>query len=749
MIRSSLVLIAVCCLTRASAQNLYFPASAYADSASLQNSLPSLAQKLLPQYHEPNKVLYYDNLFRLQLSAGDYANGLANLDTAARLVVQDPIESVGFCFFYKIFYRAKLQYDSDSSRPFPEVYRQSFTRYYSQVPPLSTNAVISWVLSDPALFRPTLSAALEKQKANTKDSISVRDAVALCRAWLSVKMHKNAETARELVGQFEKKDYISDDSVLVRMPDGGNIALCIVRRKDASTPLPVVLMYSIYPGSEHADAREAATHGYVGIIANTRGKRLSPDETAPFEHDAKDAYALIDWISKQPWCNGKIGMYGGSYLGFAQWSATKYLHPALKTIVPQVAVGIGVDYPMQNGVFMSYMLHWIHYVVNNKYTDHADFENWKRWDSVNTAWYKSGRPFRGLDSIDGRPNAIFQRWLDHPSYDSYWQNMTPQKNEFAKINIPVLTISGYWDADQLGAMYYFKQHYQWNKHADHYLLIGPYNHGGAQGFPQKVLNGYTLDSAANIPIQKIVFSWFDHILKDSALPAILANKVNFEVMGANKWEHVSSFSEMSNDSLTFYLGNNKSNNYPLLPKRPPTAGFITQVVDFKERTIDTSKDDNGELFDSVLDEKKNLVFTSAPLQQVTTVSGSIRIALKLLTNKKDADIIIRLYEQTPNGKYFFLNSQVQRASYSKDRTKRQLLQPGKIETVNLNNNFLTSIQLAEGSRLVLTIGINKSPDWQLNYGSGKDVSHETIEDAAVPMQIKWYNSSCVTFPILR
>jgi putative CocE/NonD family hydrolase len=104
----------------------------------------------------------------------------------------------------------------------------------------------------------------------------------------------------------------------------------------------------------------------VGAVVNTRGKRNSNDENNPFEHESQDLYEVIDWVSKQPWSNGKVGMIGGSYVGFSQWAAVKNLHPALKTIVPQVSVGIGIDYPAQNNVFMSYMLQWIQYVTNNK-----------------------------------------------------------------------------------------------------------------------------------------------------------------------------------------------------------------------------------------------------------------------------------------------------------------------------------------------------------------------------------------------
>ena len=79
-------------------------------------------------------------------------------------------------------------------------------------------------------------------------------------------------------------------------------------------------------------------------------------------------------------------------------------------------------------------------------------------------------------------SEIFQRWLKHPSYDAYWQSMTPDPKEYSKINIPILTTTGYFDDDQLGAMYYYKNHIKYNPNMDHYLVIGPYDHYGPQGY---------------------------------------------------------------------------------------------------------------------------------------------------------------------------------------------------------------------------------------------------------------------------
>jgi putative CocE/NonD family hydrolase len=541
------------------------------------------------------------------------------------------------------------------------------------------------------------------------------------------------------------------------MPDGGTISLVIARDRKATAPQAVILRYNIYAnaGEDMDECKYAVHKGYAGIVANTRGKRLSPDSVEPLEHDAKDAYYIIDWISKQPWCNGKVGMYGGSYLGFSQWSAVKYLHPALKTIVPQVAVGAGIDFPMQNGIYSNYMLRWLHYVTDNKFTNQNAFTDTAKWNLLYRNWYKNGNSLRSLDTLEGRPDYIFQRWLQHPTYDSYWQQMTPQRKEFAKINIPILTTTGYWDDDQLGAMYYYRQYQKYNNNPNYYLLIGPYDHGGSQAYPKANLAGYKIDSAANIVIDDVVFQWFDYVLKGAPRPAILQNKVNFEVMGENKWHHVATLDEMHNDTLTFYMGNVAANGqYPLLTVKPQKAGYIEQSIDLADRSMIYPKGEDIDAFATVMDstfkpEKGKLVFVSEPVDKPFAISGALAANLVTSINKKDMDLVVDLYEQTPDGKFMALGENLQRASFIKDRSQRHLLTPGKIERIDLKNTYITSRLLEKGSRIIIILGINKYPQWQINYGTGKDVSDETIKDATVPLQIKWYNGSCIKLPVLR
>jgi predicted acyl esterase len=143
------------------------------------------------------------------------------------------------------------------------------------------------------------------------------------------------------------------------------------------------------------------------------------------------------------------------------------------------------------------------------------------------------------------------------------------------------------------------------------------------------------------------------------------------------------------------------------------------------------------------------MFVSAPLDKPMAISGALKAAFTLSVNKKDLDFVFDLYEKTADGHIFSLNENLQRASYDYRSTRRKLLMPNKPVTINTTNTFITSRQLQKGSTIIILLGVNKNPSWQINYGTGKDVSEETIKDAAIPMNIKWYNSSWIKLRVLR
>jgi len=747
--RRLLSLAAICLALPSPGQNLYFPESNYKDSTALNKNMPELARAVIAVYQQQH--LKPDaNLSRCEILTEQYAAAKNTLDSLPGMGPSLNMATVGAeinNFVYQSYACAKLR-QMEERTSFEVAYSATVRQLYDALPGASGLKLSIFTGSNLQGTLNRLQELLDKQSG--KDSIPFSVAKLLCSIYNSYRVNAvSFPLLKPLLAGLENEKYDIDDSVLIRTRDGATLSATVIRKKGLQEKQPAIFVFNIYTSQDKVRAIEIALKGYVAVVADTRGKRLSPEDIEPNEHDARDAYDIIDWISKQPWSNGKVGMYGASYLGFAQWAAAKKVHPALKTIIPQAAVGSGIDVPMHNNVFMSYVLKWLHEVTNNKGEDLHEGDNFDHWDSVFNKWYTTGASFRSLDSLEGRPNKIFQRWLMHPSYDDYWKSTAPYKTDFASINIPVLTITGYYDGDQMGALYYFEQHHLFNKQANHYLVIGPYDHGGTESAPDPVLDGYPIDPVADISITELCYHWFDFILRDSVRPAFLKDRINYEVMGANEWKHAPSFNKIDNDTLRFYLSNiRKENRYALTGALPGTPGFIRQQVDLKDRS-DTNYTPSSAMIDSSVDVSNGVSFVSAPFKGSFEINGSLTGELKVSINKKDMDLMIRWYELTPDGMYFPLSKIgcLMRASYARDRSRRQLLRPGRIETIPLSSGFFTSKKIGAGSRLVIVLQIHKSREDQINYGTGKDVSDESIADAGIPLELKWYNNSLIKVPV--
>ena len=536
--------------------------------------------------------------------------------------------------------------------------------------------------------------------------------------------------------------YIIEPNIGVRTSDGATVCASVVRPR-VPHRLPALLQFTIYADSTTSlrDARRTAAHGYAGVIGYTRGKACSPDRIVPYVYDGRDAAALIDWIAAQPWSDGQVGMYGGSYSGFTAWAAAKYMPKALKAIMVGAPVAPGVDVPMEGNVFMNFLYPWPLYTTSTRWLDNATYNDNARWSRLNREWYRSGRPYRDLPAIDGAPNPGFAEWLAHPQLDAYWRAMIPQGREYARITIPVLQTAGYFYGGPGGAIYYFLQHYKYNPHAVHYLLIGPYDHPQAQrgvvsplGDTATVIAGYEIDPVARIDIvADLRYQWFDYVLRGGPKPALLEDRVNYQVMGANIWRHAASIAAAANDRLRLYF-------------KPATL-----TVNLADRSdLDAPAPQGGAIWDSAIDTSNAITVVSEPLRDPLELTGLLSGHLELIANKRDFDFTITLYEWTMSGRYFQLPPFTSRASHLGSLSERRLLTPGKVERLSFASTIrMMSRQLSAGSRLVLVVGIVKGPGQQINYGTGRDVSDESIADAGEPLAIRWLSGSFVELPTRR
>jgi putative CocE/NonD family hydrolase len=544
------------------------------------------------------------------------------------------------------------------------------------------------------------------------------------------------------------EDLIINTNVMIKTASGAALSAVVVRHINMVTPQPTALQFHIYTDvNEHLKAAiNAVNHGYIGIVVDTRGKRLSPDEIIPYEHDAKDINDVIDWISKQSFSDGRVAMYGGSYLGFTQWAATKYMHPALKTIVPSVANNPMHGLPMENNIFITPNYQWPFYVTNNKTLDNVTNNDRDYWSKAINDWYVSGRSYRDIDKIEGTANPLLQKFLNHPSHDSFWLNMGPIKNEYSKVNIPILSINGYYDDGHISALYYLNQHLKYNKNAEHYWVIGPYNHFFSKS---KTINGYEKDPVAALDRTELAFQWFDYVLKGAKKPDLVKSKVNYQLMGDNSWQYADSLTALNSDYQRFYLSIEKhKGSYLLAKQRDTKSDSLKQTVNLSDRTTSTNTDYYYRpIIKKQLTDPTGFTFVSLPFEQETSVHGSFSGDIKVKINKKDFDLGMTFYELTPEGKYFELFYYIGRASYAKDSSHRQLLTPGKIETIPFKDTRMTGKLFKKGSRLVVVVNVNKNESAQVNFGTGKDVSDETIADGNVPLEVEWLNSSFINVPM--
>jgi putative CocE/NonD family hydrolase len=539
--------------------------------------------------------------------------------------------------------------------------------------------------------------------------------------------------------------YAIKDSVIIKNRNGQDISLILVRPAILQKPSPAILFYTTYhqgPGDAFF-GKLAADRNYVGIVAYARGIRTNISNYTPYVNDGNDAWDVIDWISKQAWCDGQVGMFGGSYTGFVQWAAAKNLHPALKTIVPQVAVMPGFDAPMENNVPYSSAFSWAHYSIYKKDPLPNDFV---------FNWYEKGIAYGAMDSLAGYKSAIFQEWLAHPAYDNYWKSLVPRPEEYAKLNIPILTTTGYYDGSQIGNMEYVKQYFRYNTNPELYLVIGPYDHWGGQSKAAPELMGYKIDSVAQINMRKLAFDWFDYIFRKAPKPELLQDKINFQVMGTNTWMHVPSLRQLNTDTLLFYLKPANDQKHILSPslKKKEWANFTSLLVDYKNRDENTQHNYFTPFItvDS-LNAGNGIVYRTAPFKKELIVNGGFLGELIVEINKYDADISVAYYEEKADGSLFYLTRYLGRASYANDPGKRQLLTPNNKTKIQMAPARLVSRKFAKGSRLHVIVNLNKHPFDVVNYGSGKEVSSETINDAGEPMRIKWFAGSTIRVPVRR
>ena len=529
--------------------------------------------------------------------------------------------------------------------------------------------------------------------------------------------------------------------VKIPMRDGVHLNATIYKPGNDATPQPVIFTFTPYIADSYLDrAAYFARHGYVYALIDVRGRGNSEGNFAPFVNEGHDGYDVVEWLAKQPFCNGKVTMWGGSYAGFDQWTTLKERPPHLATIVPAAAVYPAADFPFYGNIFYPYDMQWLTFtsgVTGNQKT----FSDGPFWIARYEALGRDHVAFRDLDRITGNTSTVFQTWLAHPTPDAYWDAMTPSPDAYRAITVPILTITGSYDGDQTGAMTYYRRHMQYGTpeaKAKHYLVVGPWDHPATRT-PRKEIGGLTFGDASMVDLNKLHKEWYDFTMKGGPKPEFLKKRVAYYVMGAEEWKYADALEDIPMKTRTLYLDSNGEANDVFhsgtltesQPASPRADHYVYDPLDTRLAELESEEIQNPltdqryavNLFGAAL------VYHSAPMPKETELTGWVRLTVWLSMDVPDTDLAATLYEIKADGTSIALTSDVKRARYRQSLRQETLVTPGETDRYVFDAFTFVSRRLAKGSRLRLVVGAQDSINYEKNYNSGGVVANETAKDA--------------------
>lgn len=529
--------------------------------------------------------------------------------------------------------------------------------------------------------------------------------------------------------------------VRVPMRDGVELHAIVYRPVAAEKPVPALLVKTPYMASSyHFEAMEFARHGFAVVLVDARGRGNSDGVFDAFQSDGLDGYDAVEWIAAQPWCNGKVGMFGGSYDGFGQWATVKHRPPHLATIVPTASVGFGIDFPMLNNVSYPYAARWAGYVSQR--APNWLFRDDDLWARIYRRAWEGRTTFRELDEFAGIPSAAFRNWVDHPTLDEFWLGVAPDAEEYAAMDVPILTITGHYDDDQPGAMHYYgahRTHGSASARERHYLVMGPWDHTGTRR-PSVEIGGLRFHPAAVVDLSALHLAWFDWTLRGGPKPEFLRSRVTYYVAEAGEWRYAESLGDVGAAARTLYLGSAGGADDALrsgVLLDAPGAGADRYRVDPNDPRL--AEPDAGIGLDMPIVGREDaapptgtsLVYHTPPFAEATEVVGAPVLTAYLSMDVPDTDIWVRLYEVLPDGRTVFLTQDVMRARYRTSLAEATPVPSGEVLPYRFDRFTWFARRIRRGSRLRLVVGPPLGYSWQKNYQSGGVIADETPADARV------------------
>lgn len=553
-------------------------------------------------------------------------------------------------------------------------------------------------------------------------------------------------------------DYDIQLSRMIPMRDGVQLEAWIFKPTHLEKQAPTVFEFTQYDidGARRAEFKPLVERGYVFVMVYVRGRGRSGGDK---EDDlglqvGRDGYDVVEWIARQPWSDGRVVMYGGSFVGMTQWRTAAQLPPHLAGIAPYVPIYPGWDIPNTNGIPQAWTNVILGYTsgrsLNTGFIADQNYWSGKMLDA-----YAHYRPFRELDDAigiapddwwmrdtQGQKQSMFKVWIDHVGDQVFNLAAEPRPADFAAMHFPILTATGFYDDDQPGALHYYRRLMEYASAETRdktYLVIGPWDHGGTQK-PTKQIEGLTIPDAAVLDMGTLHADWYDWALGRGQRPEFFRKHVAYFMLGANEWRYADSLESISaGGPLDFFLSAPEGTpldvfHSGLLAQQPSSSQSPAVVLSDPHELPELTMADYApgeDLTSQFRDfQKRAIVFHSEPFARPIEFAGHIRLKLSVQSDTPDFDLWAQVLLVQPDGSTIRLGEDIRRARFRNGFFQQELLKPGQIVEMPFEFNW-SAWRIPAGARLRLAIAPLNSPQYQKNYNTGGRIGYERIEDARI------------------
>lgn len=512
---------------------------------------------------------------------------------------------------------------------------------------------------------------------------------------------------------------VVENGVHMKTRDGVTL-VSDVYRPSAEGKHPAMLMRTPYNrAGESGNAVRIAAHGYAVVIQDSRGRFDSGGEFYPFKYESQDGYDTVEWVAAQPWSNGKVGMFGGSYVGATQMLASIATPPHLVAIFPYVTASEYYDgWTYQSGALMQWFTaSWSSgLVVDTVRRKTAEAIDAKKWvESAPGDRY----PMAKLPAVASLA-PYYHDWIAHATDDAYWKAWKIS-DHYAAMNIKALHAGGWHDIFLKGTLNnYIGMRAASPAKADQRLMIGPWAHAATS--PEGKVGDVTFGKQAALDMTGITIRWADFALKGKQNEFGTGAAVRIFVMGENVWRDEHEFPLARTHYTNYYLHAGGLGTDKPAAEKPDVFAFdpTHPVPTIGGRLCCGNEIPPGPANQSPNEKRKDvLVYSTPPLEHDVEATGWIKATLYASSAAPDADFTAILTDVAPDGYSRFLTDGIVRVTNAS--------KPAEY-TIDM---WATSNVFRAGHRVRLDISSSNFPRFGLAAHSHKAL-HTVYHDGSHP-----------------